>query len=525
MKYKINQASNIYDLNTIVKEHYHLNEIDFDKLSKYELSNPKNLTNIESCLNILRDILIKKEKILIVGDYDCDGICASAILCRAFSRVGLDYGFYIPNRLTEGYGLNVSILEKAIDKGYRNIITVDNGVKAIDAMKYASEHNMRLIITDHHTYDIEDIQCDCFLHPFLKDDEFYNCSGAGIALQIARCMIPNDKEIVCYAALACIADCMNVTRENRNIIKKGIEYLNQGCCPTLHALKNKPQDTFNMKMMSFSIIPKINAMGRLSDCVNVNNAVRYLLLEDLNAIYNSASQINQVNELRKEKTSEMDKIAQNLIQNNDFEIISHKDFHEGIVGLLASKLSSQYQKPFIVLSEDENKYKGSIRSIEGLDLIKYFKDFNSFEKFGGHSQAAGVTLSKDKINDLIDYVNNHEIVLDELENMTLCEQVHEQALNIKDVQTYLNLEPFGNGFEEINFYIKNIQIKNKTTLSNGKYTKIQSSNNITYLFFKQDLQNKIKDNINIIGKLNINEFRGNKDINIIVDDILEETYE
>ena len=525
MNYKINQASNIYDLNTIVKEHYHLNDIEFEKLQTIELSNPKTLTNIESCLNILRDILVKKEKILIVGDYDCDGICATAILCRAFSRVGLDYGFYIPNRLTEGYGLNISIIEKAIEKGYKNIITVDNGVKALDAMEFASKNNIRLIITDHHTYELEDIKCDCFLHPFLNDDEFYNCSGAGIALQIARCMIPNDKEIVCYASLAAIADCMNVTRENRNIIKKGIQYLNEGCCRTLHALKNKPQDTFNMKMMSFSIIPKINAMGRLCDCVNVNNAVRYLLLEDLNAIYNSATQINQVNELRKEKTSEMDKIAQELLQGKDFEIISHKDFHEGIVGLLASKLSNQYQKPFIVLSEDENKYKGSIRSIEGLNLIKYFNDFKDFDKFGGHSQAAGVTISKDKINNLIEYVNQHDIILDELDNSIYCEQVHEQALNIKDAQKYLSLEPFGNGFEEINFYIENIQIQNKTNLSNGKYTKIQSTNNITYLFFKQDLQDKIKNNMNIIGKLSINEFRGNYDINIIVDDILEVNYD
>ncbi len=525
MKYKINQTSNIYDLNTIVKEHYHLNDLEFEKLQTSVLSNPKNLTNIESCLNILRDILVKKEKILIVGDYDCDGICATAILCRAFSRVGLDYGFYIPNRLTEGYGLNVSILQKAIDKGYKNVITVDNGVKALDAMKFASDNNIRLIITDHHTYEREDIKCDCFLHPFLNDDEFVNCSGAGIALQIARCMIPNDKEIVCYAALAAIADCMNVTRENRNIIKKGIQYLNEGCCPSLHALKNKPQDTFNMKMMSFSIIPKINAMGRLCDCVNVNNAVRYLLLDDLNAIYNSATQINQVNELRKEKTSEMDKIAQEIIQGNDFEIISHKDFHEGIVGLLASKLSNQYQKPFIVLSEDETKYKGSIRSIEGLNLINYFKDFNSFDKFGGHSQAAGITISKDKINELIEYVNNHDIILDELDNYILCEQVHEQALKLKDVQKYLSLEPFGNGFEEINFYIENIQIQNSNKLSNGKYTKIQSTNNITYLFFKQDLQDKIKNNINIIGKLSINEFRGNYDVNIIVDDIVEVNYE
>ena len=222
-----------------------------------------------------------------------------------------------------------------------------------------------------------------------------------------------------------------------------------------------------------------------------------------------------------EKTSEMDKLAQELIQGKDFEIITHKEFHEGIVGLVASKLSNQYQKPFIILSEDENKYKGSIRSIEGLNLIEYFKDFHYFDKFGGHSQAAGITILKEHINDLKEYVSDHEIILDELNNFILCEKVDEQALTIKDVQKYLKLEPFGNGFEEINFYIENIQIQNISKLSNGKYTKILSSNNITYLFFKQDLQDKIKNNMNIIGKCSINEFRGKYDVNIIVDDILE----
>ena len=253
MKYRINESSNIYDLKTVISEHYEMELNELDELNTIELSNPKTVTNIEKCLDILRDIKRNNQKILIVGDYDCDGICATTILATAFEKCKLNYGFYIPNRLTEGYGLNVDILKKALDKGYQNIITVDNGVKAFEAMQFAKENNLRLIITDHHTFEMEDIDCDCFIHPFLNDDMFYNCSGAGIALQIARCMIPNDKDIVCYAALAAIADCMPVTRENRNIIRKGIEYLNEGCAAPLHALKNKPQDKFDMKMMSYVI--------------------------------------------------------------------------------------------------------------------------------------------------------------------------------------------------------------------------------------------------------------------------------
>ncbi len=151
---------------------------------------------MEPCISILKDIREKHEKILICGDYDCDGICATAILCKAFEACQIDYGFYIPKRIEEGYGLHVDVLEKALLKGYRNIITVDNGVRSVEAMKFVRDHHMRLIISDHHTFEKDRFDCDCFIHPFLADDAFYNCCGAGMALQIARCLIPDDKDIV-----------------------------------------------------------------------------------------------------------------------------------------------------------------------------------------------------------------------------------------------------------------------------------------------------------------------------------------
>lgn len=523
MQYRIQEASNILDLKTIISEHYEMDLEELFNLNHTELSDPMLVQNMDKCIEILRNIKRNNEKILIVGDYDCDGICATTILCKAFETCKLDYGFYIPNRLTEGYGLNTDIVQKAFDKGYKTIITVDNGVKACDAMKLIKEYGMQLIITDHHTFNEEDIDCTCFIHPFLNDDIFTNCSGAGMALQIARCMIPEDKDIVCYAALATIADCMNVTRENRNIILKGIEYLNNGCASPLHALKNKPQDLFDMKMMSFTIIPKINAMGRLSDIVNVNNAVRFLMLKDPNTILNVASQINKINQLRKEKTSEMEKVANSSLTQKPFEIITNKDYHEGIVGLLASRLASVHNRPFLVLTENEENYKGSIRSVEGFNLIEYFKNFNGFEKFGGHAQAAGVTIAKEKFNDLIDYIDHNEIHIDKTNQFIDCEKVDEIALSIKDVIDYMKLAPFGNGFEEINFYIENIQIQNQVSLSNGKYYKVVSSTGIEYLFFKSNLYSKIKEGMNVIGKISVSEFRGNVHVNVLVEDILEES--
>ena len=523
MEIRINESANTKDLRQIIRSHYHLSENEFEKLKNVELSNPMKCMNMEKCISILKRIKEDHEKILICGDYDCDGICATAILCRAFEQCKIEYGFYIPNRMEEGYGLSVATLEKAYMKGYRNIITVDNGVRAIEAMNYIKDHHMRLLLSDHHTYDPDDIICDCLIHPFLAHDEFENCCGAGMALQIARCLIPYDKEIVALAALATIADCMPVTKENRRIIKKGIEFLNQGCMPALHALKSKPQDTFNMKMMSYTIIPKINSMGRLSDYVNVNNAVRYLLLKDQNAILNAATQINRINDLRKEKTGEMEKIAGGEIKQVPFEIITHPDFHEGIVGLVASRLASTYNRPFLVMSESKEEFKGSMRSVEGFDLMRYFAQFDGFEKFGGHAQAAGVTLKKDKLNDLKKYIETHEMCFEEKEKLLECEKVEEEALSIRDVMEYLELAPFGNGFEEITFYIENIQIQNKLALSNGKYYKIISSSGIEYLFFKSSLLPLIEDGMNVAGKISLNEFRGQIHVSIRVEEIVKES--
>lgn len=513
------QSSSLHD---IVKKHYQLDDQSFEELLDFTMSDPLDIQNMKECLQILQDIQRKKEKILICGDYDCDGICATAILCIAFEAIQLDYGFYIPHRIQEGYGLSVETLKKALEKGYTSIITVDNGVGCKDAMQFAKENKMRFILTDHHKYDMDNINCDCMIHPFLNDDAFKNCCGAGMALQVARCFIPDNKEIVALAAIATLADCMPVTQENRKIIKNGIDYLNDGCCPAIHALKNKPEDILDMKTITYSIIPKINSMGRLADKVNTNNAVRYLLLKDNNTILNVAAQINHLNDERKQMTSSMEKTALGEIENVPFEIICHKDFHEGIVGLVASKMASQFNRPFLILSELEDEYKGSMRSIEGFDLVDYFKEFDGFSSFGGHAQAAGVSLKKEKLQELKNYIQTHEMKIEDSEKTMDAVLVDEEMLSLQEVSEYLKIAPFGNGFEEINFYIDSIHIRQRIPLSNGRFMKIISYGGIEYLLFKSSLLEKVKEDMKVIGKLKISYFKGQYQVNVIVDEIIED---
>lgn len=520
MKLNILQYKNPHSLYEIIQQHYQLDDEAFSKLSDFELTDPMKVFNMEKCVSILKDVKANDEKILICGDYDCDGICSTAILCKAFEAVGLNYGFYIPHRINEGYGLSLETVKKAHEKGYQNIITVDNGVSSFEAMQFMKEHRMRFILTDHHKFENREILCDCMIHPFLQEDDFSVCSGAGMALQVARCLIPQDHEIVAWAAISCIADCMPFTKENRRIIRKGIEALNQGVSPAIHALKNKPEDIFDVKYIAFNIVPKINSVGRLADYVNANNAVRYLLLKDSNAILNTARQINQINDMRKEMTSKMEKIANGELKQVPFEVIASSSFHEGIVGLVASRMVNTYHRPFLILSELKDEYKGSMRSVEGFDIVKYFDDFEGFKTFGGHAQAAGVSLKKEKLEHLLSFIKEHPPVFETIEEKMDVVYVCEDALDIQSVLDYMQLAPFGNGFEEIVFYIENIQIQNKIALSNGKYYKVVSTSGIEYLFFRNNLYDRIQDGMNLIGKIRVSEFKGMKQVNMVVDDVM-----
>lgn len=523
MKINILPSSHPFDLKQSILEYYQISEQDYQRMIQTPvLSDPYECEGMQACVDILRDIKSKNEKILICGDYDCDGICATTILCKAFDEVGIQYGFYIPNRLTEGYGLQASTVRLGVSKGYTNFITVDNGVKAFEAIETIQELNARLILTDHHSY--ENIPyCDALLHPFTMSEKFQGLCGAGVALQIARCLVPHNKEIVCLAAIATIADCMKVTQENRSIIQLGIQYLNEGCCPSIHALKSTPQTILDQQTIAFQIVPKINTTGRLADLAVANNTVRYLLAKDQNVILDGARQITKINDIRKTKTSEMEKVARSYLDDHFFQVIASDTFHEGIVGLVASRLSSTQKQPVMVLTENETEYKGSIRSVEGLNLLDFFKDFSFFKTFGGHAQAAGISIDKSFYEDLKNYIYEKEKDVEIEEVLMNVLQIEEEACDISSVLEFQRLAPFGYGFEEIVFYFENVQIANVQSLSNGKHMKVNSSSGIEFLFFNQkDLLEKFStlNSMNVYGKLRVSEFRGFCKVSMIVDGIL-----
>lgn len=500
-------------------------ELD-DQAIETILHDQSSLDNLS--LDFLNPILLRlqkakeaKEKILICGDYDCDGICATTIMYDALTKYGIECGYYIPNRFKEGYGLHISTVENARQKGYTLIVTVDNGVKATQALTLAKNYGIEIIITDHHNYEKNEIIADYFLHPNLLDKQFSNMCGAGLAFLISYTLIGLQEKHIILAGIATIGDVVPVLNLNRIIIKKCIELLNSGKYFAIQCLSND-RNVWDETKIAFQIVPKLNSIGRLADCANANTIVRFLLSEDANVIQNVVIQINALNNKRKELSATMEQLAlQKIKHEDDFLVVYDETFHEGINGIVASKILAQFQKPVMVLSKSDGILKGSIRS-NSVDLTHYFDSINDeLLSYGGHKEAAGIGFEENKLALIIDYVNKK--IKDEDKEITLCVlPLTVKEISIASIQSLDCLKPFGSKFSLPLFMVEDTDLKLQQ-MSHGKHLKYEG-NSISYLYFNEGRrynEDCKKDGFTFIGSLNINHFRNQSSVNMIVERIID----
>lgn len=489
----------------------------YDILKKPQLSDPYLAYNLDLVISRLQQAKLQHEKVMVCGDYDCDGICATAILVDALKRYGIQVGFYIPDRFKEGYGLHEHTVEAAYQKGYSLLITVDNGVKAHSALRKAKQLNLDVIVSDHHTIE-EDVECNVLLHPALMEDVFATLSGAGVALLIARALVGDVKEHIVLACVAAIGDVMCVLKETRAIIKLGIQYLQEGVCLPIQLLQDK-KSIWTSQQVAFQVVPKLNAAGRLADRANVNNIVRYLLCDDMMALHNMAKQINQINNLRKDLSNQMAHQAKKLIQTQyRFQILIDESFHEGLNGIVAGRLTEQLQQPVLVASVHQDELKGSIRSIDGVDLRTFFNDCQFLKAYGGHEKAAGIAISSADKQLLQDYVNAKMQTID-IKNEKVYDVIEARTkyFNIAEIESIDVLMPFGEGFQEPLFYFEKMPVKSTKLLQN-MHSKWSLEGGIEAMKFHSQAVKQYQ-NINtmtFIGTLQVSEFLNQKKVNILV---------
>ena len=474
-------------------------------LSENELDTSSFLISDEiAILNDFKDKILKhsSDYFLIVGDYDCDGICATTIIKKLLDDLGIKNNYYIPSRLKEGYGLNNNIVKKAYDNNFNSIICVDNGIVASEPLRYAKELGLNTFIIDHHNYQDNPL-CDSFLHPNLFAKKYSNMCASGLCALLSN-SFRNDDFSTALGGIATLADMVEVFGYNRYLILNMLDILKKGNIRPISLLLGS--NDVNCKNIQFNVIPKINAVSRLDEFMNVNYVVKFLLSNG-NESLTYYDKIENINSARKNISNEMYSLAsRKLDANKNVVIVKDKDFKEGLCGLVANKLLNDLSKPVLIMSETDGLLKGSGRGIPGSNIYEYLKEVDYlFETFGGHELAVGFSMKSENFDKLLQYCDEHPIHYEEsIKNVIVLEQ---DKINFELLKNIEELEPYGSGFEEPLFAIKKPKSFNKTLVSN-KYPKYFIDDNFEAISFNTKLIND--DFEYMIGSLKKDNYHKNK---------------
>lgn len=505
---------------------------EFLNKSDSAIISPYMFKDMEKAVNSIFDHIDKGSKITVFGDYDADGITATALLVKVLKRIGADVDYYVPQRDVEGYGVSKLSIDAIAEKGTKLIITVDCGITAVAECLYATIKGIDMIITDHH--ECAEILPDAVAIIDAKNPaDTYphsNLAGVGVALKLAQALLekiqPYKKTAEDYAdivAIGTVADIVPLIGENRYICSLGIDKLNNKSNKGISTLLEiSGADAFiDTTKIGFIIAPRINASGRLS---SASHAIELLLSEDTNQINELALMLNNFNTERQKIETEIfnqaEKVYLEKYVNDDVVVLFNDAWHHGVVGIVSSRLTKKYFKTFILISRGiDGKCKGSGRSVEGFSLynaLEHSRD--TIISFGGHELAAGVVLEEDRIDDFRKKINDY--ASDYLSNNTIenilradCE-LKGRHLNIDTINELSLLEPYGTKNNKPLFFIRNMKVISAYYVGNNKQhlkmTLLKDGITIDGVAFNCETDNINPGNIiSVMGYLEINDFRNN----------------
>ena len=492
-----------------------------------------------------RILLAKKnnEKITIYGDYDVDGITSIAILYKYLKNMGLEVGFYVPDRMVEGYGVNRDALDKIKADGTAVIITVDTGITAIEEADYAKSIGIDFIITDHHECKESIPDVYAAIDPKRKDCEypFKSLAGVGVVFKLIQALDssePIENLMDEYADLMClgtVADISPLIDENRVIVTEGLKRFKTTKNIGLKALIDVSTNgkAITTSTIGYTIAPRINASGRLG-CASTS--VELFLTEDEEEAAKLADSLCHENTLRQQTEQKMFKEALEYIEqhpeikDDDILVIPHENWHHGIVGIVSSKITEKYYKPSILFAVDGDSAKGSGRSIAGFNLFGALENCSGLlEKFGGHELAAGLTIKAENIEAFRKKIN--EYAKGRIEDMTLVPTISLDAqikvpyITIDTVHDINKLQPFGVNNPTPSFSVRNIKIHRISVMSEGKHLRMTLYKDGKYLdtvgFGMGDYYSMFRegDYIDVAFALDINDYKGFQNVQLILKDM------
>ena len=558
---------NLPDLiHPVLKRVYASRNIKSSKDLDYSLSSLipfEQLSGINDAVILLQEMLEQKKRMLIIADFDADGATSCALAIRGLTAMGAkDVIYVVPNRFEHGYGLSPEIVDVALDYDPDLIITVDNGISSICGVEYARKNGVKVLITDHHLPAKELPNADVIINPQLANDKFpsKNLAGVGVIFYILLALraklkqeywfennnidYPNLANFLDLVALGTIADLVPLDKNNRTMVAHGLKLIkNNKSKPGIYALLNqagRQLSKLTSSDLSFAVAPRLNAAGRLTD---MSLGIECLLTDDEDDAIKIAGKLNRLNierrkiqdNMQEEALAELEKYLQDTSGEIPYGIcIYDKDWHQGVVGILASKIKEKFNRPVIVFAkENEGVLKGSARSISGLHIKDVFDEIATLHPdliltFGGHAMAAGLTIKESEYSNFSNIFNkyaNQYISSDRLEDAYLTDgELSDEDFTVPLAQAIQDAGPWGQSFPEPTFAGQFKILDKRVVGENHLKLKLQSRDNsatLDAIAFNMTDTNWPPETQQIVStyRLGINDFQGNSQVQLFLEHI------
>ena len=497
----------------------------------------KALTATEGDMDKAVERIIKainnQEKVMIYGDYDVDGITSITVLKKFLEERGLKTGHYIPNRLEEGYGLNENAIRSIAEQKYTLMITVDCGISGIEEVELANQLGIETIITDHHEQSESLPNAYAIINAKRKDSQypFRGLAGCGAVFKLIQAISLRlgleEKEFLKYLDIVCvgtISDIVPLVDENRVIAKLGLKLVAQTRNIGLRELiLQSGYKKIDSNTISFGVAPRINACGRMG---YQEEALDLFLTNNIEEARKITARLNSYNLERQTKEKDIFEQAIKELEKEDIEklntiVLSGDNWHHGVIGIVASKLTEKFYKPTILICFEDNIGKGSGRSLPGFDLHEALVETSAYlEKYGGHEMAVGLSLKKEKYNDFklaFEEIAKSKNIQQIIPVIKIDSIITAKDVNKKTIQDLEMLEPFGEKNKNPIFVYKNLKIDSIRALSEGKHLKLTLKDDnllINAIGFNLGYLSEeylIGDKIDIAGNLEINKYGRRRD--------------
>ena len=543
---QIEKIKSTYNVSDIMAKLLISRDIEFKDIDMFlngtidDLYDPYDIKDMEKIVERIDMAIKRNEKICIYGDYDVDGITSITIMYKFLTKLGLDVMYYLPDRLVEGYGINNNALEEIKEKGVTLIITVDCGITAIDEIEYAKKLGLDVCVTDHHECTDKLPNAYAVINPKRKDDssKFKMLAGVGVAFKCLMAIakkhnLPKESYLkyLDIVSIGTISDIVPLVGENRIISKYGLKMMektkNLGLKELLKIVNYKDVDSM---MVSFGMAPRINACGRMG---NASAAVKLLLETDSQKAEKIAVELDELNQERKNVESIIYNQALEIIEKENLEdknsiVLYNSSWHNGVIGIVASRLVNMYYKPVILLTKEHGFIRGSGRCPAGFslyDAIGECKDL--LIQFGGHELAAGLSIEEKNIDA---FIEKFEKVVESRKD-TISEQIinidaiiSRKNLNAQIIKDIRFLKPYGQSNQIPVFLYKGLKVAAIRTIKDDKHLKLVLKDDRSLLdavgFSLGTRRDEIRigDKIDVVANVELNSYNTPKTIQLIIQD-------